>query len=99
MKEDCSPTPEHPQNECFYDGMRRLVDETHEFSGCRGTPNAYDSEDDSFLHTVWDDGGIVWAGLPAFLESRHHDVDEVVDDVSHAVHRALDWREWLRLAY
>ena len=70
--EDRSPTPGDPQNECFYDGSGRLVDETHPFSGCRGTPNQYDSAEHPLLHALIDSGGIVRAGLPALVETGMH---------------------------
>ncbi|HLT40970.1 MAG TPA: DUF4157 domain-containing protein [Enhygromyxa sp.] len=96
MKEDCDPTSEAPQNECFYDTVGRLVDESHEYSGCRGTPNSYDSERSMLGHTFADDGGIFWSGLPAFWESRVYEVDRTAEDFSREMSRALDWREWVR---
>ncbi|HAX85517.1 MAG TPA: hypothetical protein DCY91_04425, partial [Cyanobacteria bacterium UBA11370] len=68
--ENRSATPDNPQAECFYDKNGNLVGQNHPSSGAGGTSNQYDSKDNWFLHTVWDDGGIVWAGLPAFITSR-----------------------------
>jgi hypothetical protein len=74
--EDRSPTPQDPQNECFYDPSGTLVDEHHEYAGCRGTPNDYDSSASWFDHTFRDRGGIFHKGLGAFLTSRRHGFDE-----------------------
>jgi hypothetical protein len=71
--EDRIPTRDDPQNECFYDHSGVLVDQNHPFSGCRGTPNQYDSSINPLLHTFIDSGGITRAGLPAFSESRVYD--------------------------
>ena len=71
--EDRRPTSDDPQNECFYDHSGVLVDESHPFSGCRGTPNQYDSDEHPILHALIDSGGIVRAGVPAFVESRVHE--------------------------
>ncbi|MEQ9486944.1 DUF4280 domain-containing protein [Coleofasciculus sp. F4-SAH-05] len=68
------PTPDHLQLECFYDESGQLVDENHEFAGCRGTPNQYDAHESPISHTFLDSGGIIRSGLPAFLESRRHDL-------------------------
>jgi Domain of unknown function (DUF4157) len=68
------PTRGNPQNECFYDHSGVLVDESHPYSGCRGTPNEYDSSDSPKSHAILDSGGIVRAGLPAFVTSRTHDL-------------------------
>src|SRR5262249_16160732 len=54
--EDRRPTDDDPQNECFYDESGKLVDETHPFSGCRGTPNQYDSKEHPILHALIDSG-------------------------------------------
>ena len=68
--ENRKPTYDNPQGECFYDKNGNLVDQNHPSSGAGGSSNQYDSKDNPFLHTVWDDGGIVWAGIPAFIASR-----------------------------
>jgi hypothetical protein len=74
ITEDRIPTPDHPQLECFYDESGQLVDENHEFADCRGTPNQYDAHESPIYHTFLDSGGIIHLGLPAFLESRRHDL-------------------------
>jgi hypothetical protein len=81
--EDRSPTPDDPQNECFYDSSGIFVDENHPSSGCRGTPNQYDSDQHPIMHALIDSGGIVRAGGPAFLESRIHDLGDFLG--------RLDW--------
>ena len=68
--EDRIPTVSDPQNECFYDHSGTLVDASHPFAGCRGTPNQYDSSSDPLGHTFQDTGGIWQAGGPAFMTSR-----------------------------
>jgi hypothetical protein len=72
LLEDRMPSPSDPQNECFYDETGRLVDHAHPYSGCRGTPDYYDSASNPLEHVFLDSGGIVRAGLPAFLESIRH---------------------------
>ncbi len=72
--EDRVPTPDDPQNECFYDHQGTLVDRSHPYAGCMGTPNQYDSANAPARHTLIDEGGIVRAGLPAFTTSRVHSV-------------------------
>lgn len=68
--EDRSPTPEDPQNECFYDTLGALVDENHINAGCRGTPNDYDSSASTWDHIFNDRGGIWSKGWGAFWSSR-----------------------------
>jgi Domain of unknown function (DUF4157) len=77
--EDRIPTPEDPQNECFYDHSGALVDQNHPYAGCGGTPNQYDSADSPVRHTVADTGGILYAGAPAFITSRVYDVVTAVN--------------------
>ena len=72
--EDRTPTPADPQNECFYDHSGTLVDGSHPYAGCRGTPNQYDSDRDPIRHTFSDTGGIWHAGGPAFVTSRVYDL-------------------------
>jgi hypothetical protein len=68
--ENRSPTPTDPQNECAYDHAGVLVDGVHQFAGCRGTPNQYDSAEHPLDHTFSDTGGIWHQGRPAFMTSR-----------------------------
>jgi hypothetical protein len=74
--EDRRPSPEDPQNECFYDDNGSLVDEGHEYAGCRGTPNEYDSATDWWSHTFKDRGGIWAKGWGAFWSSRWSDINQ-----------------------
>ena len=76
--EDRAPTPADPQNECFYDHSGALVDETHPYAGCRGTPNLYASERDPIRHALIDPGGIARAGAPAFVTSRVYQVSSSI---------------------
>ena len=68
--EDRKPTATDPMNECFYDRTGVLVDDSHEYAGCKGTPDYNDSETESWDHFWTDPGGIIQAGWPAFWESR-----------------------------
>jgi hypothetical protein len=79
--EDRAPTPADPQNECFYDHSGTLVDQSHQYAGCRGTPNQYDSAADPLDHTFRDSGGIYHAGAEAFFTSRVHDINTAVEAV------------------
>ena len=45
-----------------------LVDDNHPYPKCKETPDQY-GKDRWFMHIFWDDGGIAWAGAPAFLDS------------------------------
>ncbi|MEN1678275.1 MAG: putative Ig domain-containing protein [Planctomycetota bacterium] len=83
--EERLPRPGSPQNECFYDDLGDLVDESHPYSGCGGTPNYYDSENNWLGHTTIDPGGIVRAGIPAMCESINYAVDEAIDNLSDSV--------------
>ena len=70
--EDRMPTPSDPMNECVYDHSGTLVDENHPYSGCRGTPDQYDSRTSPVRHATIDSGGIVRAGAPALATSALH---------------------------
>ncbi|KCZ70539.1 hypothetical protein ANME2D_02559 [Candidatus Methanoperedens nitroreducens] len=72
------PTPDDPQNECFYDHSGTLVDQNHPYAGCRGTPNQYDSDDSPVSHTLRDTGGILYAGPDAFITSRVYDITQAI---------------------
>ncbi len=78
--EDRAPSPEDPQNECFYDETGALVDENHEAAGCRGTPNDYDSSASTWDHIFNDRGGIWHRGWEAFWTSRGHDKVSEIED-------------------
>jgi hypothetical protein len=86
--ENRSPTPNDPQNECFYDHSGALVDETHPYAGCRGTPNQYDSAQDPLDHAFMDTGGIWHAGGPAFITSRVYDLDRAISSAIQVVNTA-----------
>ncbi len=73
--EDRRPTPADPQNECFYDTSGALVDANHEYAGCRGTPNQYDSASSTYDHIFRDSGGIWQRGWGAFWTSVRHSLD------------------------
>jgi len=90
IKEDRTPTVQIPQNECFYDDDGNLVDETHEYADCGGSPNQYDAGTNPIAHTFLDDGGIVGAGWDGFTESVEHTIDSAVDAVSETVDNAVD---------
>lgn len=86
MLEDRAPTADDLQNECFYDHSGGLVDETHPYAGCRGTPNRYDSRQLLGIpHATIDPGGIVRAGGPAFITSRVHDLNRAISSAIRVV--------------
>ena len=62
--------------ECFFDKSRVLVDESHEYSGCRGTPDEYPARDPR--HWFVDEGGIARAGPRSALESARYIYDQRV---------------------
>jgi hypothetical protein len=66
-------------NECFYDEMDNLVDENHPHAACGGTPDEYppDSLENKVKHTIIDKGGIVRSGVPAFVESREFELENL----------------------
>ena len=88
--ENRAPTPTDPMNECFYDHSGTLVDESHPYAGCRGTPDQYDSADHPLDHTFSDSGGIWAAGGPAFATSRVHDIDAGIAAAIGVVQAAAD---------
>lgn len=77
--EDRRPSPDDPMNECFYDHSGVLVDDSHEYAGCKGTPDYYDSETSWWDHTFNDPGGIWEAGWDAWMESGRYDSDHMGD--------------------
>jgi hypothetical protein len=74
--EDRAPAAGDPMNECVYDHSGTLVDDSHPYAGCKGTPDQYDSKKDPIKHATIDSGGIVRAGAPAFADSVKHAVVE-----------------------
>lgn len=74
--EDRKPTPTDPMNECFYDHSGVLVDKSHAYAGCGGTPDYYDSQDSWWDHAFNDPGGIWYAGWDAFQESNRYFGDQ-----------------------
>jgi RHS repeat-associated protein len=85
------PLPEDPIAECFYDEHNTLVDDNHEYSGCKGTPDQYPAED-WWNHTVNDDGGIRKSGGEAFVESSGYNIEkagEAIVDGAVAVGQAV----------
>lgn len=83
--ENRAPTPADPMNECVYDHSGVLVDSSHPYAGCRGTPDQYDGHGgmstpyDTLMHTFCDSGGIVAEGLPAFITSRRYEINSLID--------------------
>jgi hypothetical protein len=72
--ENKEPCPNDPIAECCYDEKGSLVDENHDYSGCRGTPNQYPSDD--LKHIYPDTGGVIKKGWEAYQESRRYDRDK-----------------------
>ena len=87
--EDRAPTDDDLQNECFYDQSGALVTERHQFAGCRGTPNRYDSRQlGGIPHAILDPGGIARAGAPAFATSRFYDLSRAISSAIQVVSTA-----------
>lgn len=81
--ENVTPTPERPQQECFFDDKGDLVDEKHEDADCRGTANQYDGHGgslDALQHTFIDEGGIWEKGGDGFANSIDHHWDNLWDE-------------------
>ncbi len=73
--ENRSPTPDDPIAECFYDEENNIVDENHEYAGCRGTPNQFPSDD--LRHFYPDSGGIYENAIEGFIESGRRRNDQL----------------------
>ena len=81
--ENVTPTPEAPQQECFYDDREDLVDEKHEDAACRGTANQYNGHGwdlDALRHTFIDEGGIWENGRDGITNSIEQHWDNLWDD-------------------
>lgn len=87
--EERLPTSGNPQNECFYDDQGVLVDSSHRYSKCGGTPNEYDSMKSKYDHTVKDKGGVFKAGPDAFMESRRKNLDDAAAAIKQKAAEAL----------
>ena len=69
--ENKHPQLDSPMNECFYDHSGNLVDYSHPYSGCGGSPD-YFGEDNKWAHTFDDPGGICGKGISAGFESLNY---------------------------
>lgn len=87
------------QTECAYDEKGQLVTETHPYKDCRGTDDECDPRrdlKDLACHVFTDPGGVLQSGFGlggpgfpnAFLESRRHDVDTIVNSVKTRINEA-----------
>jgi hypothetical protein len=74
--ENRDPRPDDPMNECVYDHLGTLVDDSHPYAGCKGTPDQYDSRTQKWNHFWHDSGGIWHQGWRAFWASREHDMEK-----------------------
>ncbi len=86
--ENRAPTRDDPMNECVYDHSGVLVDDTHSYAGCRGTPDQYNSSAgplDWVLHGTIDSGGVVRQGVPAFITSRVYDISIAISSAVTAI--------------
>lgn len=97
--EDVVPGNGRMQNECFYDEEGNLVDVSHPYALCGGSPNEFDSDSAPFEHAFEDEGGIWERGWDAFWESRRRDVDEAGESLDRSMDQAGDWleRQWDKL--
>ncbi len=77
--ENIKPSVSNPQGECFYDKQGNLVDSTHKYKNCAGTPNDYDATQ-KWDHTFNDRGGIWEKGWDAYNESRRYFKDQGIKD-------------------
>jgi RHS repeat-associated protein len=76
---EASPS-EDPIAECVYDELGRLVDDSHPFAGCQGTPDHFYAGADPIFHGFFDPGGPCnllstngcWLGVKSFLTSVVH---------------------------
>lgn len=78
--ENRTPTPDDPIAECFYDDSGKLVDDSHKYPGCQGTPNQYPSN--TWDHVWNDSGGIRKNNGDAFNDSRRKNIDDFVGSVN-----------------
>ena len=78
--ENRAPTPDDPMNECVYDHSGILVNASHPYAGCRGTPDQYDISTavSTAKHIFIDSGGIVAEGVPAFITSRVYEINTAI---------------------
>lgn len=92
--ENKDPSPESPQQECFYDDSGNLIDENHDYAGMRGTANEYDGHGDD-ISDVWDhfynDSGGVWEnGREAFATSMESYYDSATDSLEELYDQGTD---------
>ena len=104
--ENRKPTLSNPQDEFFVDPFYNTeVTRYHEYSGCGGSPNQYDSSD-SFEHTWYDEGGIFNKGRESFRDSRRYFMDQnpwsarwlgesFVSSIGEGIFRAYDIAEYI----
>jgi hypothetical protein len=82
--ENVHPSPEKPQQECFYDKSGDLIDKDHEYSGVRGTANQYDGHHGDYSekwdHIRHDTGGIWENGREAFSTSMEYHANSAVGE-------------------
>ena len=100
--ENIHPSPEKPQQECFYDKSGDLIDKDHEYSGMRGTANQYDGHHGNQMEQ-WDhfrhDTGGIWhnfgdsfpTSMAYHTDHAYHDslLESAVDGISEAYHDSL----------
>ena len=89
--ENRSPTPEDPMNECVYDHNAVFVDNNHPYSGCKGTPDQYDSRTNPLKHSTIDSGGILREGMPALIDSGAHAVADIGHAIAQPFNDAYNW--------
>lgn len=78
--ENRSASPDAPIGECFYDERGMLVDGSHPYAKCGGTPDSYSASDPR--HWLWTDPGGIWNNFGTLGESVCRRYDKT--------------REWLR---
>lgn len=78
------PDPKGPgQNECFYDGEDKLVDDDHPYSGCKGTPNQYENSDGFWSEANWNHTktDVLRDGPEAIAETGNKIIDDAIGDI------------------
>ena len=66
-----------PIGESCYDENEQLVDDTHPYSGCKGTPDYWPASYFPVEHTIFDKGGPRYEGWRGFTESNRHSRDQL----------------------
>lgn len=61
----------------------------HPYAACGGTPNQY-GEDNKFLHSTIDSGGILRSGIPAAIDSIKYKIDQAIKGIGDWTYRNIE---------